>query len=442
MTMSRRIFPNDVQEGQRPSAGEENVFRGATRALAAFTGGPGIMIDPGLDEYHISHNRPRRNDPPALPVMIANVGAEDVEAYRPIKIVEPQGSTDAERMRRFTLEGRKPLSTDGPGKFGIAKVSIPAGQAGRAWITGACPAYISSASTWLDLPETCDLDGSRPNVLTPMSDGGVTMIYPFGALAAGSEVLGYVILPSVNVGGFARDMNIRITGSTAILWDSLGLPIQYEYDAEEVEKILAGYGGWQAKLGGWSGKAYNRTEDVNTASGGGTPVLPIRAAPDNLPREATRILIPGDYDFEEEVWFEFEWPRDEISETPCIDCASATPNATITITGSCPCGATCCCYNVAGTYNFVSFGGADPCIWQMKDASNNVFGLAYSPSSGLWTAQIQCISGPMPYDIYANNWGVTGVYCIGGSLVGSFTLAGIFGPGADCTGCTANITLF
>lgn len=61
---------------------------------------------------------------------------------------------------------------------------------------------------------------------------------------------------------------IRITASEATdATDANDNPVQWVYDAEEVEKTSAGYGGWTKKTGGWSGKAYNFLEDQNDGSG-------------------------------------------------------------------------------------------------------------------------------------------------------------------------------
>lgn len=42
---------------------------------------------------------------------------------------------------------------------------------------------------------------------------------------------------------------------------------QYTYEIEKIEKTTAGYGGWTAIAGDWTGTAYNRSEDINAATG-------------------------------------------------------------------------------------------------------------------------------------------------------------------------------
>jgi hypothetical protein len=61
----------------------------------------------------------------------------------------------------------------------------------------------------------------------------------------------------------------RVTGNTPLeaTKDANGNPTQWTYTVEEIRKATAGYGGWAARAGGYSGTAYNTDEDANTGTG-------------------------------------------------------------------------------------------------------------------------------------------------------------------------------
>lgn len=59
---------------------------------------------------------------------------------------------------------------------------------------------------------------------------------------------------------------IAIIGATATgINDVNGNPVQWKYEAFEVYKAVAGYGGWVQF--GWTGDAFNMAEDSNSATG-------------------------------------------------------------------------------------------------------------------------------------------------------------------------------
>ena len=132
---------------------------------------------------------------------------------------------------------------------------------------------------------------------------------------------------------------------------------------------------------------------------------------------------------------------------PCTDCASATPSAVVTISGSCSGQESC--ESLAGLYPFSTFyseacGSEDFCRWDIrknppfhptmalvKERNGDFYCYLYA----IWSyggPDLQCppTSGLV--------WGrITGISCQGGELSGSFDLPGL----GDCAGCTAHITI-
>ena len=118
---------------------------------------------------------------------------------------------------------------------------------------------------------------------------------------------------------------------------------------------------------------------------------------------------------------------------PCTDCAADTPNATVTVTGSCtefdiPPGS---CAAQAGSYTFTSFD-AGTCTWRLDIGATGLH-IHISYGGGVWTVSVRNNAGTALF-IDSN----ASLACSGGAITGSFTAAG---QAPNCNGCTANGTV-
>ena len=130
----------------------------------------------------------------------------------------------------------------------------------------------------------------------------------------------------------------------------------------------------------------------------------------------------------------------------CGNCGQSQPSVVVSVSGSCDAE----CSNVAGTYTFTSYEDHRPqydyCdwiwnksgygiqIWYCIDSEEFCAALTYfGDLVGEGTCEIFRFSGSYPASISCGQ---------SGNLAGSFGLPGFDTVGvADCTGCTANVTL-
>lgn len=146
--------------------------------------------------------------------------------------------------------------------------------------------------------------------------------------------------------------------------------------------------------------------------------------------------------------------------TVTCPCASTEPNATITVTGTCPPEQDECEF-AEGTYSFVHSGGTPDdgyCHWNMdKEGPLWYLHLIYCFNNATWWAYLdshavffgyfgqdrtdpQC---PCALSVSQSYYNVA-IECSAGVLSGSFELPGHakFPPdGENCFGCTAHVTL-
>lgn len=134
-------------------------------------------------------------------------------------------------------------------------------------------------------------------------------------------------------------------------------------------------------------------------------------------------------------------------------CYYHTDPITVTVAGAC----NAACLEAAGKYTFafrrIEKSGSDPLYCVLRFSYDRFdIELYHCISNGEWCAELRggegegygfdgscandCVGISNRTDITAS------VTCSGGVLSGSFSLVGSrIGPGWDCTGCTANVTL-
>lgn len=231
---------------------------------------------------------------------------------------------------------------------------------------------------------------------------------------------------------------------------------QWTYQGIRAEKTGAGYTdhggagtGWVATTGMSAETLYNGCEDLNknVVAGSGLTMGNGVAIDDLILGQCYPLPIPvgalvwvrhrnGPSGMER--WFHqcnevLECSGGGPSCCPCRDCEDATPNATVTVTGSCSGGS---CTAVAGSYTFGSYSeGETECSWSLDHPSGYILGITFKKDTGKWITDILSA-----FDCYQNT-DTDGIECVDGTLSGSFTIPGVNGSCGDCTGCTANVTL-
>jgi len=134
---------------------------------------------------------------------------------------------------------------------------------------------------------------------------------------------------------------------------------------------------------------------------------------------------------------------------PCVDCGGSQPDipqANVSVSGSCD---SVCATADDGDYQFQGFV-SDECYWYWYGPQFGFDGtweirIQYHPSEGRWEAWLQATQSEVPNHAEFHSSNVSGISCNSstGHLEGTFTLDGVDSGtnNADCSGCTATITL-
>ena len=143
------------------------------------------------------------------------------------------------------------------------------------------------------------------------------------------------------------------------------------------------------------------------------------------------------------------------SDEPCTDCADDEMSATASVSGSCS-GSEC--PDAAGTYDsgYPFKDGADYCSWGAGNAESvSLYVLWDKNNESFWGVAYRSHGGWGNYIMFGGARRILGmgvdtalfrnitddVACIGGNLVGTFSLNGLVSGGNNCTGCTMDVTL-
>lgn len=310
-------LPAPKRGGQTLSASQEwNPVLEAAKVTQNTVGGRGIRVSTtGL-------NRQILTDPishgmyPAVEALVLNTGSTILEPFRPVKLVNQLYDTkavgtytalDRNQKSNVVFEGRRPLAGDAVGMWGIMKTDARPSHMGICWICGSVPAYIEATDSGTSIGSVeIDTTGAVDDALVWNINGTGGTVWPAQAVVAGTQYMATVFLPC---GGSAEgdEIDIWITSSTPT-----GLPGQWKYTAEQIKKSAQGYGAWASVPGGWSGNAYNKTEEV-----AGNTI----ACPSGLPRRAKLYQATDGYTVDIEAWFEYEW----CCEIECEECTNCTP---------------------------------------------------------------------------------------------------------------------
>lgn len=202
-----------------------------------------------------------------------------------------------------------------------------------------------------------------------------------------------------------------------------GSAAPFTYTFEQVEQTAAGPGNIAAVAGGITGTMYNDYEECASA------ILTACLVGAVVQVWARPVAGAIEYRFQEECCC------DPPSEDPCTDCAGNTNGATVTITGSC----NACCANYQDTYTQVHFiDSGSHCTWFLDgDTYSGALDINYTVATGIWHVALGGFNAPCTsLDFQDLNAAIS---CVGGNLVGTFTLTAPFGSG--CIGCSGTGTL-
>lgn len=212
---------------------------------------PFNQFDKGFPEGDISWRRDHSV------IQVYNNTGEDLEVFNIVKIGNRVLSSAFKNLSGYSTleEGAFAFYTEKPSAPFIDNYAVLQSEA----IIDGIGMAIVQGVTKVNLDDTDQgeyanpVDGDFTKMKTASSG-----LFPVICVNEEGEVAtwGYVILGSKSKETF-----------DAIINSSSGSNNQWTYAFSEVEKTTAGYSGWTVKSGGITGTAYNRAEDINSATG-------------------------------------------------------------------------------------------------------------------------------------------------------------------------------